>query len=278
MNVTAMAIPPRASWRRPERSIGRPVQPAHHHAAGQQRHGGEAQGGGKGGQAREVRQQRDERPGGERDQRRDAGHDRRGQLERVDAEFLAGMHAQRRIGVPRDRGGHPGGGLRVGAVADERVRQLGLLGVREPGVHLAFGGDLGMHQLVLVRHRHVLPGAHRERSCDQGGHAGQYHGVRRCPAPAQPGDQRSVGHQPVYRAEHRRPQPASGYVAMPVRPPGCECRLADRIPVFMHLLAHPQDYPPGTSAGAFPASARTGAPGSRPAGRGCRRWRLERRR
>ena len=243
-NVTATATPPRASWRRPERSIGRPVSrpttmpPVSSATAARpraaERTDRPARYGSSGMSAPAENATSDETP----------ANDGRGQLERVDAEFLAGMHAQRRIGVPRDRGGHPGRGLRVGAVADERVRQLGLLGGREPGVHRAFGGDLGVHQLVLVRHRHVLSGAHREGPRDQGGHAGQDHGVRRYPAAAQPGDQRGVGHQPVHGTEHGRPQPASGYVAMPVRPPGRERRLTDRMPVLVHLLAHPAGLSP----------------------------------
>ena len=273
MNVTAMATPPRASWRRPERSSGRPVSQAHHHAEGQQRHGGEAQGSRQDGQARQVRQQRDERPGGEREQRRDAGEYGRGQLERVDAELLAGMHAQRGIRVPGDRGGHSRRGLGVGAVAGERVRQLGLLGGREPGVHRSFGRDLGVHQLVLVRHRHVLPGSHRERPGHQRGHAGQDHGVRRRPAAAQPGDQGGVGHQPVHRTEYRRPQAAAGYVTMPVRPSGHERSLPHGVSPLGHLLSHPAIIlhrrldRPAAGPGAAPQA------GPRPAGRGCRRWR-----
>src|SRR5271166_4132428 len=53
-----------------------------------------------------------------------------------------------------------------------------------------------------------------------------------------PSDQRRVGHQPVDRPEHGRSQAAPGYVAMPVRPPGRERRLTDRMPVLVHLLAH----------------------------------------
>jgi hypothetical protein len=73
------------------------------------------------------------------------------------------MHAQRGIGIPRYRGCHPGRGLFVGAVAAERLGELGLLGSREPGVHPALEVDLRVHQLVLAGDRHVLPGAHRER-------------------------------------------------------------------------------------------------------------------
>ena len=273
MNVTATATPPRASWRRPERSSRAAGEPAHHHAAGQQRHGGQAQGSGKDGQARQVRQQRDQRPGGEREQRRDACEYGRGQLERVDAEFLASMHAQRGIGVPGDRGGHSRRGFRVGAVAGERVGQLGLLGGREAGVHRAFGGDLGVHQLVLVRHRHVLAGAHRERPRDQGRHAGQDHGVRRYPASAQPGDQRGVGHQAVHRTEYRRPQAASGYVAMPVRPSVRKRSLPHGVSPLGHLLSHPAIIlHRGLDRPAAGQGAATQA-GPRPAGRGCRRWR-----
>jgi hypothetical protein len=123
---------------------------------------------------------------------------------------------QRGIRVPRHGSRHPGRGVGVGPVAAERLGQLVLLGGREPGVHPAFGGDLGVNQLVLVGHRYVLAGTHRECARDQGRHAGQDHGVLRSPAAAQPGDQRGVRHQAVYRAEHRRPQPAAGYVTVPV--------------------------------------------------------------
>src|SRR3984957_17515132 len=85
-------------------------------------------------------------------------------------------------------------------------------------VHLALQGDLGVHQLVLVGHRDVLAGAHRERARDQRRYAGQDHRVGRRAAAAEPGDQRRVRDQAVGRAEHRRPQPPAGHVPMTVRP------------------------------------------------------------
>ena len=154
------------------------------------------------------------------------------------------MHAQRGVGIAGYRGGHPGRGLQVGAVAGEGLGQLGLLGGGKAGVHRAFGSHLGVHQLILVGHRHVLPGAHGECPGHQRGHPGQDHVVRRDPAAAEPGDQRGVGDQPVNRAKHGRTQPAPGHVTVPVRPACRERRLPDRMTRLMLLLAHWTDYPP----------------------------------
>ena len=57
------------------------------------------------------------------------------------------------------------------------------------------------------------------------GHAGQHHRVRSDPAPADPRDQRRVGHQTVDRPEDRGPQPPARHVPVPVRPPGQRRRV-----------------------------------------------------
>jgi len=229
-NVTPMARAPRASWRRPARNQG---------------HRRDPQGRAQHGQAEQVGQQRHQGADREGQQRRSAGQHRGRQLLGVHAEFFAGVDPQRCAGVTGDRGGHPGRGIRIGAVLAEVARQLVLLGRREPGQHLALQGHLGVHQLVLVRHRDVLPGAHRERSRHQRRRAGQHDRVRGHPAAAQPRDQRCVRDQAVHRAEHGGPQPAAGYVTVTVRPAGHQrcrpCRIGRLAPV---LVSHQPDQPP----------------------------------
>jgi hypothetical protein len=153
------------------------------------------------------------------------------------------VHAQCGVGVGGDGGGHRGGGVRVGTVAAEDIGELGLLGGGEPGVHPPLDRDLRADQLVLVGHRDVLPGAHRERPGYQGRHAGQHDGVRGRAAAAEPGDQRGVGHQPVHRSEYRRPQPAAGHVTVPVRPPRRQRRPPHRPARVSWFLIHAADYP-----------------------------------
>src|SRR5262249_51461007 len=68
------------------------------------------------------------------------------------------------------------------------------------------------------------------------------HRVRAHGGPAEPGDQRGVGDQPIDRAEHGRPQPSAGYIAVPMRPPGHERRRAGRLRrLWCLLVAHLQD-------------------------------------
>ena len=81
------------------------------------------------------------------------------------------MHAQRSVRVQGHCGCHPGCGVRVGAVAAEVLGELGLLDRGKLDVHPALERDLGVDQLVLVGHRHVFSGAHRERAGYQRGHA-----------------------------------------------------------------------------------------------------------
>jgi hypothetical protein len=51
---------------------------------------------------------------------------------------MAGAHLKRRVRVGRNRGGHPRGGLRVGAVAAEIAGQFLYLGRGEPAEHPLF--------------------------------------------------------------------------------------------------------------------------------------------
>ena len=223
-----MAIAPSRNWRTPECSTGRPVQPAHHHPAGDQRHRRDPQAGGQAGQAEQVGQQRHQRAEREREQGRDARQDGGGQLAGIHAEFFPRVHAQRRARVLGYRGGHPGRGLGVRAVLAEVAGQLFLFGDGEQGEHLLLQRDLGVHQLVLVGDRDVLAGSHRERPGYQRGYPGQHDRVRGHPAPAEPGDQGGVGDQPIHRTEYRRPQPAAGYVPVPVRPARAQRRRPGR--------------------------------------------------
>jgi hypothetical protein len=59
------------------------------------------------------------------------------------------MHAQGGVRIPGHRRRHPGRGVRVGAIAAERIGELGLLGRGELSVHRALDVDLGMDKLVL---------------------------------------------------------------------------------------------------------------------------------
>jgi hypothetical protein len=126
------------------------------------------------------------------------------------------VHRQRLLRV----GGDLRGGLLRGGGADaagpEHAGQFGLLGA---GVMLEFQPflvDLGEDELVLRGDGDVLPGRHRARARDQAGQAGEHDRVRARAAAAHPGDQRHVGDQAVHGAEHGRPQPAAGHVAMVV--------------------------------------------------------------
>ena len=176
--VTTMASPPRASWRRPERSMDRPVSPPDGRPAGEQRHGCDHQSCGQYMKAEQVGQQGYQGAEGERQQRRRARQHRRGQVVRVNAEFLAGMHPQGSARVLGDGGGHAGRGVGISAVAAEVAGELVLLGRGEPGQHLAFERDLGVDQFVLVGDRDVFAGAHRERASDQRRHPGEHDRVR----------------------------------------------------------------------------------------------------
>jgi len=108
------------------------------------------------------------------------------------------------------------------------VGELVLLGSGEAGVHLGLESDLGVDQLVLVGHRHVLAGAHRERARDQSGQPGEHDGARADPATADAGDQSGVGDEPVDRPEDGRPQPSPRHVAVPMGPPRAPVRLWPR--------------------------------------------------
>ena len=204
-NVTAMAIPPSRNWRTPERSTGRPVsRPGTHTPPASSatavmirvaaRLGRPARYGSSGTSAPSENAPRE----GEARQQRGR------QFGRIDAEFFPGVHSQGRPRVLGHRGRHPVRGLRVRAVLAEVARQLLLLGHGEHGEHLLLQGHLGVHQLVLVGDRDVLSGAHQERPRHQRGHAGQHDRVRGRLAPAQPGDQGSVGNQTVHRPEDGR--------------------------------------------------------------------------
>ena len=244
--VTAMAIPPSRNWRAPERSTGRPVSrpttipPVTSATAVMTRVAARL------GRPSQVREQRYQRPERERAQGGEARQKGRGQLARIDAEFLPGVHPQGRARVLGHRGGHPGRRLGVRPVLAEVARQFLLLGHGEQSEHLLFQRHLGVHQLVLVGDRDVLAGAHRERPRHQRGHAGQHDRVRRRLAPAQPGDQGGVGDQPVHRAEDGRPQPAAGHVTVPVRPSRAQRRRPGlrRRPAYL-LVSHVRSSPPG---------------------------------
>ena len=108
--------------------------------------------------------------------------------------------------------------FRVGAVAEERVGQLGLLGGREPGVHLAFGGDLGEHQSFWLVTDTYSPVPIEKDPATRAATPVSLRAPGDTPPPPSPAIS-GVGHQPVHRTEHGRPQPAAGYVAMPVGPP-----------------------------------------------------------
>jgi hypothetical protein len=110
--------------------------------------------------------------------------------------------------LPRQVGGEPAG--------DPLLGQLGGLGLRVALQLPALLGHLGRHLLVLRLHAGVLAEAHGDRSRHQAGDAGQHDRAGRQPAPADAGDQRDVGDQPVHRPERRRAQPAAGDVGVVV--------------------------------------------------------------
>src|SRR3954452_8975827 len=122
--------------------------------------------------------------------------------------------------VRRDGGAHPMCGLRISAVAAKPLGKLVLLGVGIAGMHLSFDGDLGGDELVLVSHRDVLPGAHREGTRHQTSQAGQHDRRPGSTTATDTGDQRSVGDQAVHGPKDRRSEPAAGDVSVSViRPP-----------------------------------------------------------
>ena len=64
----------------------------------------------------------------------------------------------------------------------------------------------GLQQLALRPHRHVFPGAHRQRSGQQAGDAGEQDGPRVDTGGADAQHQRQVADEAVVGAEHRRPE------------------------------------------------------------------------
>jgi hypothetical protein len=121
---------------------------------------------------------------------------------------LSGVQLQGEVRVGRNGGAHPTCRLGVGAVAAEPLGELVLLGVGEAGVHVAFDGDLGGDEFVLVGHRDVLAGSHREGPRYQTREAGQHDRRRGATAATDSGDQRGVGDQAVHGSEDRGSQPS----------------------------------------------------------------------
>src|SRR5262249_23069638 len=124
-----------------ELSDGRP--------AGDQGHGCDRERCGEYREAEQVGQQRDQGAGRESQQGRRPREQGRGQVVRVDAEFLAGVYPQGGARVLGYGGGHAGRGVGISAVVAEVARQLVLLSRGEAGKHLAFERNLGVDQLVL---------------------------------------------------------------------------------------------------------------------------------
>ena len=131
-----MARPPSRSWRTPDRRTDWPVSPAYGHPADHQCDGSQRQRHREYRYAGQVGQQRNQRAEGERQQRCGTRQERRWQLVGVHAEFLAGMDTQRGTRVAGHGHGHPGGGVRIGAILAEIPGQLLLLSGGKPGQHL----------------------------------------------------------------------------------------------------------------------------------------------
>ena len=146
--------PARASWRRPERSSGRPVirptaiPPAASAAAVIPSHAGKA--------PEQVREQRDERAEGERGQRRGPGQHRGRQAARStpSSSLVCTSSA-----VSGSRETAPA----IRAAVSRRHRSRGsrprlVLLERGNGLASPLQVDLGVEQLVLIGDRHVFPG------------------------------------------------------------------------------------------------------------------------
>src|SRR3990170_2913394 len=125
-------------------------------------------------QAEEVRRQRYGRAEGERQERRERGHPRRGHAGRVDPELLHRVHGHRVVEVAMHLLRHGGGGVRVDALLHVERRELG-------GLALGVGQDLGallvdlrLHDLALAGDAVVLTDRHRQRSARQPPDAGEH--------------------------------------------------------------------------------------------------------
>ena len=135
----------------------------------------------------EPRQQRQEGPDREREERRHRRPPGRPPSVGVDAELQPGVGVEghlaladrMRATVSASSSGHAPGPVHGG--------QLTALGLGLVGQLLPFHSELPLHQLVLGPHRHQLAGRHGESPGEQAGHAGQAdrRGVGRGPGHAQ---------------------------------------------------------------------------------------------
>jgi len=105
-------------------------------------------------------------------------------------------------------------------------RELALLGLRRLLDLFGFARDLRRRELPGIRHRQPFADRHRARSSDQSRQPDQQDDLVRRAGAGNAHDQAKVRHEPVVRAEHRRPQVVSRSAPMPrlgVRDVGARC-------------------------------------------------------
>src|SRR5262245_13272485 len=127
----------------------------------------------------EVRDDRDERPDPEGEERARGGAPRRAELVRIEAELLAHERVKGVLGVAdHARGDRLRFGFGEALAPVDRGELLALLIGHRLELR-PLQRDLALEQLPLRLHRDVLAGAHRERSGEQAGDAREQHEVAR---------------------------------------------------------------------------------------------------